>query len=383
MAWNSILLNGILSLIDMKQHIMTGTENANCCGNVRLRSARSFEATDPSNHVLSYTNPVIHSNTPDPGVTRLKDGSGWVAVATSDFATRANKSSAFPMYFSRDLVSWELRAMVFTPATWPHWAEDSMWAPELHNVNGRYIVYFTARETNGQLACGAAVAQTSDPFGPYLDIGRPLVQPEDSLGGAIDPHYFKDPLTDKDYLLWKEDKPLSLQPSIIYLSELAPSGVFLKSKPVVLLRSNFENILEERLIAEAPWLMYSQGYYYLFYSSAWTTEAKYHIRVAVSKKVAGPYSRGHAPVLTTDWGRYDKGMNCTFAGPGHGSVVEAGGDWWLVYHAWLYGRMNQDPGRMMLMDKVKWVDGWPMVGVPSDTPQPVPQQTNRWAGNVV
>ena len=74
----------------------------------------------------------------------------------------------------------------------------------------------------------------------------------------------------------------------------------------MLLRSNFENILEERLIAEAPWLMYSQGYYYLFYSSAWTTEAKYHIRVAVSKKVAGPYSRGHVPVLTTDWGRYDK-----------------------------------------------------------------------------
>ena len=78
-----------------------------------------------------------------------------------------------------------------------------------------------------------------------------------------------------------------------------------------------------------------------------------------------------------------QGMNCTFAGPGHGSVVEVGGDWWLVYHAWLYGRMNQDPGRMMLMDKVRWVDGWPRVGVPSDTPQPVPQLTNRWAGNMV
>ena len=53
-------------------------------------------------------------------------------------------------------------------------------------------------------------------------------------------------------------------------------------------------------------MMYSRGYYYLFYSSAWTTEAKYHIRVAVSKKVTGPFSRGHMPVLTTDWGRYNK-----------------------------------------------------------------------------
>ena len=228
MVWTSFLLNGILSMIDMKQHIITGTQNANCCGKRRLKSARSFEAADTFNWAVSYTNPLIASNTPDPGVTKLKDGSGWAAVATSDFATRAHNSSAFPMYFSPDMVRWELQSWVFTPDTWPSWAEDSMWAPELHNVNGRYIVYFTARGSNGQLSCGAAVAQTSDPFGPYLDIGKPLVQPTDSLGGAIDPHYFKDPVTGKDYLLWKEDKPMTLEPSIIYLSELSTSGVFIK-----------------------------------------------------------------------------------------------------------------------------------------------------------
>ena len=107
-------------------------------------------------------------------------------------------------------------------------------------------------------------------------------------------------------------------------------------------------------------MMHLNGYYYLFYSSAWTTEAKYHIRVAVSKTVTGPFSRGHLPVLTTDWRRYDKvlsvkkkidaflsyqGLNCTFIGPGHGSVVEIGSDWWLVYHAWLYGKLNSSPGR--------------------------------------
>merc|ERR1712129_580824 len=139
MVWNSFLLNGILSIIDMKQHIITGTQNANCCGNSRLKSARSFEAADTFNWAVSYTNPLIHSNTPDPGVTKLMDGSGWVAVATSDFASRANNSSAFPMYFSTDMVRWQLRSWVFTPASWPSWAEDSMWAPELHNVNGRYI----------------------------------------------------------------------------------------------------------------------------------------------------------------------------------------------------------------------------------------------------
>ena len=229
MVLNSLIVNGILSIIDMKQHILMGTESANCCGDSRLpRTGRSFKKAETFNWAVSYTNPLISTNTPDPGVTKLADGSGWVVVATSDFATRALNSSAFPMYFSSDMIRWEFRSWVFTPTTWPKWAQDSMWAPELHFVNGRYIVYFTAREAAGRMCCGAAIAQTSDPFGPYLDIGKPLVRSSDSLGGAIDPHYFKDPNTGHDYLIWKEDQPLSLQPSIIYLSRLAPSGVFLK-----------------------------------------------------------------------------------------------------------------------------------------------------------
>jgi len=372
MAWKSFLLNGILSIIDMKQHIITGTENANCCDNTKSKSARSFEAADEIESQAFYTNPLIPKNSPDPGVTKLIDGSGWVAVTTSDYATRSGNSSAFPMYFSTDLVGWQLRSWVFTHLTWPSWAVDSMWAPELHNVNGRYIVYYTARSINGQLSCGAAVAQSIDPFGPYLDIGRPLVEATESMGGAIDPHYFKDPESGKDYFLWKEDKPLALEPSLIFLRELAPSGIFFNGEPIVLLSSTFQNILEERLVAEAPWMMFSQGYYYLFYSSAWTTEAKYHIRVAISKKVTGPFARGHRPVLTTDWERYNKGINCSFVGPGHGSIVDVEGDWWVVYHSWLYDRLNDAPGRLMLMDKVKWEDGWPVVGSPSDTPRTAP-----------
>ena len=55
----------------------------------------------------------------------------------------------------------------------------------------RYIVYFVARDMRGQTVSGAAVAAGDDPFGPYLDIGRPLLTATDSVGGAIDPHYFK------------------------------------------------------------------------------------------------------------------------------------------------------------------------------------------------
>ena len=43
--------------------------------------------------------------------------------------------------------------------------------------------------------------------------------------------------------------------------------------------------------------------------------------VAKAKKVTGPYVKRRLPVLETDWGRYSRGLNTTWVGPGHGSVV--------------------------------------------------------------
>ena len=74
-------------------------------------------------------------------------------------------------------------------------------------------------------------------------------------------------------------------------------------------------------------------------------------------------------------------------------MVDVDGEWWLYYHAWINGdyhyclpawlagmhplmmfagKMNSEPGRLMMMDKIDWQDGWPLVGVPSDGPRPGP-----------
>ena len=35
-----------------------------------------------------------------------------------------------------------------------------------------------------------------------------------------------------------------------------------------------------------------------------------------------------------------RGHNGSFVGPGHGSVAEVDGEWWLLYHAWVNGEIN-------------------------------------------
>jgi arabinan endo-1,5-alpha-L-arabinosidase len=135
----------------------------------------------------------------------------------------------------------------------------------------------------------------------------------------------------------------------------------------------YSDRIEERLVCEGAWLMYKDGTYFLFYSSGWFFEAKYHMRVAKSNNLLGPYEKLDKPVIETDWVRYNNGMNSTFLGPGHGSVVlDHAGDWWLLYHSWLFGHLAEDPGRVVLLDKLTWEDGWPRVGSPSDTIQQAP-----------
>ena len=46
-ALKSFFLNGLLSVMDMKQQLMMGTEMANCCGHQTLYSPRSLSVPPP------------------------------------------------------------------------------------------------------------------------------------------------------------------------------------------------------------------------------------------------------------------------------------------------------------------------------------------------
>jgi arabinan endo-1,5-alpha-L-arabinosidase len=57
-------------------------------------------------------------------------------------------------------------------------------------------------------------------------------------------------------------------------------------------------------------------------------------------------------------------------------VTDAAGQDWIVYHAIDIGRPRENATdevntrRIMLIDAIRWVDGWPVIDGPSVEPRP-------------
>ena len=81
---------------------------------------------------LTFTNPVLDTDHPDPGVIRLHDDSAYLAVLSS-----GESPDTFPLMVSRDLVTWTNMGNVFPNKSWPAWVNSKMWAPEVHHVSGK------------------------------------------------------------------------------------------------------------------------------------------------------------------------------------------------------------------------------------------------------
>jgi beta-xylosidase len=309
----------------------------------------------------TYQNPVVAENCPDPGV--LADGEVFYAVCTSN--NNQAEADKFPILRSRDLESWERVGHLFPAGSIPTWAAADFWAPEIHRIGDGYVAYFTARDTGGRLSIGVATAPAA--AGPWKDAGKPLIR--DERVGMIDPHQFQDDDGTR-YLYWKADgndfKPP--EPTPIYVEKLSPDGLALVGERKTVLRNDQP---WEGPVIEGGSVVHRGGWYYLVYSGNVFNSDKYAVGVARARSPLGPFEKRPQPILVT---------SDSWIGPGHGSLVRIGDSDWYVYHAWQPGRV--DPAwndtrypRMMLIDRIEWQDGWPIIhdGTPSSgkTPSPV------------
>jgi beta-xylosidase len=285
---------------------------------------------------VTYSNPVIPGDHPDPSIIRV-GGDYWATSTTSQWAP------VFPLLHSRDLVNWTREGSVFDEP--PAWSAGSYWAPEIAEHRGRFFVYYTARKKGGPLC--VAVATASTPAGPWTDHGPIVCQDLGSIDAA--------PATGEDgrrYLVWKEDGNSRKQPTPLWLQPLSEDGTALTGTPTEILRN--EAPWEKNLV-EGPFILQRDGWFYLFYSAAGCCgrSCDYRVGVARARKIAGPYERNPAnPILQAndDW-------KC----PGHGSIVTLPDRrTFLLYHAY-HPRDFEYAGRQAMLDEVTWQDGWPAI----------------------
>ena len=301
----------------------------------------------------TYVNPVYGHDAPDPAVLRAQDGTYFAYTTQSLYGPRLLN---IPVLRSTDLVTWTfVRDALPALPSWAVLGERDSWAPHVIPHDGRYLMYFSERwADNGTMAIGVAVAD--EPQGPFRDaIGAPLLTGPSFT--TIDP--FVIPIEGELWIYWGS----AADP--IWAQRLSEDGLATVGEPQSVFHREFGEPYEG--LIEGAWLMRRDGWWYLLYSGDACCDevAHYAVLVARSRSPFGPFERGpENPVVAA---------NDTFNAPGHNSVVvdDAGQDW-LVYHAYVRPDFTF---RVMLIDRIDWVDGWPVVAGgdgPSSEPQPVP-----------
>ncbi len=306
----------------------------------------------------TFANPIISSQSaPDPWVV-YKDG--WYYL-TATF----EPDGGLWVWKSRTLTGFEdaEKVKVWTaPATGPQ--SKQIWAPELHYLQGKWYLYYTASDgTDSNHRHYVLESVTQDPLGDYVDRGR--VDPAlDAY--AIDGSVIETPGGD---LYW------------VYTThglEIAPMRnpwTVDGSRRVKLAEPQFA---WERGWIEAPEALYHRGDLFLIYSAGHS--ATPHYVLGMLRHHGGDlldpatWSRSTVPVfkptVLPEGAVYTTG-HCSF------TTSPDGSENWIVYHGkdWRDPAVGGFEGRLLRAQPFTWrADGTPDFGapVPSGVPIAVP-----------
>lgn len=287
----------------------------------------------------NYKNPVVDYSLPDPTVIKGDDGYFYL-YATEDIRN-------LPIHRSKDLVNWEFLGTAFTDESRPDFEPNGgIWAPDINKIGDKYVLYYSMSVWGGEWTCGIGCAVSDRPEGPFKDCGMMFRSNGIKVQNSIDPFYIED--NGHKYLFWGSFRG-------IYAIELSEDGLSLKSgsSPVQIAGTAYEG----------TYIHKRGGYYYMFASIGSCCEglkSTYTTVVGRSTSLFGPYLDKKDQSMMDNHHEILIHKNDSFVGTGHNSEIvsdNAGTDW-LFYHA--VSVANPD-GRVLMLDKIDWIDGWPSV----------------------
>lgn len=280
---------------------------------------KDIYTADPSAHVFNGKLYIYPSHDIDSGITTDGEGDKFdmkdYRVFSLDTATNAVTDHG------------EALTLKDVP-----WASRQLWAPDAAEKNGKYYLFFPAKNKENIFQIG--VATSDSPTGPFK------AEPEPIKGSfSIDPAVFKD--DDGAYYMYfggiwggqlqrwtsgsyvTDDKyPASnepaLSPKIAKLSDdllqfaEAPKDIQILDGAGVPLLGTDTN----RRFFEGAWVHKFNGKYYLSYSTGDT----HYIAYAIGDTPYGPFT--HKGIVLTP----------VFGWTNHHSIVQHEGKWFLFYH---------------------------------------------------
>ncbi len=258
---------------------------------------------------IRWTNPLINASGPDPFIYRA-EGRYWM-VTTGEAAD----GRYLPLWCSDDLVTWIFVRGAVARGAEGAWNRFNFWAPEVLIHEGRYWLYYTAKnvqdDKNHSNRVGLAVSDR--PEGPFEDRG--VLVNHASLDAS--------PFRDADGNLW-----------LYYVSEygnargLAPGRIWVdRLLDPAHLADQAVCLVDKHFWQEGP-VMHRQpdGRYRLTYSiGAWTNDT-YRVVQAVADRPDGPFVESDRVIMKSTPEVKGPGHHNFFTGPD--------GEPWLVYHGW-------------------------------------------------
>ena len=317
--------------------------------------------------VFNPTNPDVH----DPVMAR-EDGKYYI------FATGFRLASMS----SSDLKTWEQGKPLMEEA--PAWAIDSVpgykghtWAPDISFHNGLWHLYYSC-STFGKntSAIGLMTNNTLNPESPdykWVDQGVVVKStPGITDWNAIDPNLIIDQ-AGTPWLTWGSFW------DGIQLVQLAPDFKTPVGEPTTIARryaegSKTKNVSEQNAelagnapdagfnSIEAPFMIYHDGYYYLFVSWDYCCrgpKSNYKTLVGRSKDVAGPFVDRTGKALTEGGGTIVAEGDDNYYGVGHSSAYDIDGQWYFLAHG--YSVADKGASKLVLRKMSFDNEGWPVL----------------------
>jgi beta-xylosidase len=277
----------------------------------------------------TYHNPVIDADYSDPDAVRVGDDF-W--MTSSSFS----HVPGLPILHSRDLVNWSLVTYAL-PRLVPEEAfatpqqGKGVWAPAIRYHRGEFWIYYPDPDF------GIYVIKAKDPRGPW---STPVLVKGGK--GLIDPC----PLWDDDgrvYLIHAWAASRSMVKNSLTLLELNADGTKVIDDFGYVINGDK---LPGYTTLEGPKLYKRDGWYYVFAPAGGVKPGWQSVFRA--RSIRGPYEDR----ITLEQGR------TPINGPHQGALVDTpNGEWWFLHF------QDKDAyGRVVHLQPVRWVDGWPVMG---------------------